>query len=84
MARFSYFLKASELIDSLLDKAYEALLLGEVDQLLMVRERLGGWFCDQYVVAEVQSLGSDGEVGRVGGEDDHGGSFGKSSQSGLV
>jgi hypothetical protein len=76
--------RAAELIDSLLDKAYQSFLLGEVDQRLVVRERLRGWFRDQNVVAEVQGLGSDGEVGRVGGEDDHGGSFGKSSQSGLV
>lgn len=76
MARFSYLLRAWQLFGSLLDKAYQSLLLGKVDQLLVVRERLRGWFRDQNVVAEVQGLGSDGEVGGVGGEDDHGGSFG--------
>lgn len=70
--------------DILLDKADQTLLLGELNQLLVVLDLLRSGLGDQHVVTLVQSLGSDGEVGRVRGEDDDGGSLGESGQCRLV
>jgi hypothetical protein len=71
-------------VHSLLDKAHEALLRGEVGESLVVLERLGSRLGDEDVVAKVERLGSDGEVGRVRGEDDHGGALGEGSEGVLV
>lgn len=71
-------------VHSLLDKAHQALLRGEVGESLVVLQRLGGRLGDEDVVAKVERLGRDGEVSRVRGEDDHGGALGEGSEGVLV
>jgi hypothetical protein len=53
-----------------LDETDQALLLGNIDQFLMILDFLSGRLGDEDVVAEVQSFGSDWEMGRIGCEDD--------------
>jgi hypothetical protein len=53
-----------------LDETDQSLLLGNIDQFLMILDFLSGRLGDEDVVAEVQSFGSDWEMGRIGCEDD--------------
>ena len=68
----------------LFDKADQALLLCERCQLLVVLKLLSSRLGDQDVVTEIECLGSDREVGGVGGKDNDGGALGKSAERLLV
>ena len=67
-----------------LHEADESLLLGKVNELLVVLQLLRSGLGDENVVAQVECLGSDGEVRGVGREDDDGGPLGQGLESGLV
>lgn len=67
-----------------LHEADESLLLGKVNELLVVLQLLRGGFGHENVVAQVECLGSDWEVRGVGREDDDGGTLGQGLESGLV
>lgn len=64
--------KGKETQDSLLDKANQTLLLGKLNELLVVLQLLCGWLGNQDVVTQVERFRGDGEVGRVRSEDDDG------------
>jgi hypothetical protein len=53
-----------------LDETDQTLLLGDIDQFLMILDFLSSGLGNEDVVAEVQSFGSDWEMGRIGGEND--------------
>jgi hypothetical protein len=53
-----------------LDETDQTLLLGDIDQFLMILDFLSSGLGNEDVVAEVQSFGSDGEMGRIGSEND--------------
>ena len=60
------------LLESLvvLDETDQPLLLGDIDQFLVVLDFLSGRLGNEDVMTEVQSFGSDREMGRIGCEDD--------------
>jgi hypothetical protein len=53
-----------------LDETDQSLLLGNIDQFLMILDFLSSRLGNEDVVAEVQSFGSDWKMGRIGCEDD--------------
>jgi hypothetical protein len=53
-----------------LDETDQSLLLGNIDQFLVVLDFLSSGLGDKDVMAEVQSFGSDWEMGRIGSKDD--------------
>jgi hypothetical protein len=53
-----------------LNETDQSLLFGDIDQFLMILDLLGSGLGDENMMSEIQSLGSDWEMGRVGCEDD--------------
>jgi hypothetical protein len=68
----------------LLNKADQTLLLRQLRQPLVVLELLSSRLGDQHVMAQVERFSGDGEMGRVGSEDDDGRTLGEGAQSILV
>ena len=60
------------LLESLvvLDETNQALLLGNINQFLVILDFLSSRLGNKDVMTEVQSFGSDREMGRIGCEDD--------------
>jgi hypothetical protein len=60
------------LLESLvvLDETDQSLLLGDINQFLVILDFLSSRLGNKDVMTEVQSLGSDWEMGRIGSEDD--------------
>jgi hypothetical protein len=55
-----------------LDETDQSLLLGNIDQFLVILDFLSRRLGNEDVMAQVQSFGSDGEMSRIGSEDDDG------------
>jgi hypothetical protein len=53
-----------------LDETDQSLLLGNIDQFLVILDFLSSRLGNKDMMAEVQSFGSDWEMGRIGGEND--------------
>jgi hypothetical protein len=53
-----------------LDETDQSLLLGDIDQFLVILDFLSSRLGNEDVMTEIQSFGSDWEMGRIGGEDD--------------
>jgi len=60
----------------MLDETDQSLLLGDINQFLVVLDFLRSGLGNEDVMTEVQGFGSDWEMGRVGSEDDDCGSLG--------
>jgi len=60
------------LLESLvvLDETNQALLLGNINQFLVILDFLSSRLGNKDVMTEVQSFGSDREMGRIGSEND--------------
>jgi hypothetical protein len=54
----------------MLDETDQSLLFCDINQFLMILDLLGSGLGDENMMSEIQSLGSDWEMGRVGCEDD--------------
>jgi hypothetical protein len=48
----------------------QSLLLGDIDQFLVILDFLSSGLGNEDVMTQVQSFGRDGEMSRVGSEDD--------------
>jgi hypothetical protein len=53
-----------------LDETDQTLLLGDIDQFLMILDFLSSGLGNEDVMTEVQSFRSDWEMGRIGSKDD--------------
>jgi hypothetical protein len=60
------------LLESLvvLDETDQSLLLGDINQFLVILDFLSSGLGDEDVMTEVQSFGSDWEMSRIGSKDD--------------
>jgi hypothetical protein len=67
-----------------LDETDQSLLLGHVNELLVILDLLCSGFGNENMVTLVQGFRSDREMSRVRGKDDDSGSLGKSLQGGFV
>jgi hypothetical protein len=53
-----------------LDETDQSLLLGDINQFLVILDFLSSGLGNEDMMAEVQSFGSDWEMGRIGSEND--------------